>query len=148
MARGSAVHIRGLREFRRDLRMAGAQWPKALRDVNKEVGEAAAEWARGGASGAGGVVAKSAFSIVGAGTQTGARIRWGGSGYEFADGAFMGALQYPQFRQWVGSSWKVAEFGQGPFGINDALAARKEEIGEMYLDALEDLAARAFPNPL
>lgn len=141
MARQSAVRIVGLNRFRRDLRSRGAQWSKELRKVNKEVGEHAAEWARGGAQQHGGVTRKAAYSIVGAGTQAGARIRWGGTGYPFADGAFFGAKNYPQFAPWIGASWKVAEPGGGPYGINPALAARKDDIGELYVEALYKLLA-------
>lgn len=143
MARESqaAIRLTGVDKFRLELRALGPKWTKELSKLNKEVGEEAAKWARGGASQQGGVVAKAAYSIVGAGTATGARVRWGGSGYEFADGAFYGAKKYPQFSEWIGTGWKVAQPGGGPYGINPALAARKDDIGEMFLDKLTELAA-------
>lgn len=147
-AGGGAIGIRGLTELRRDLKALDKTWPKELTKLNREVGNVAAEWARGGAAASGGVVAAAAYSIVGAGTQTGARIRWGGSGYEYADGAFFGSLRYQQFRPWIGASWSLGEGGEGPgsgpYGINPAISARRDEIGEMYLARLEELAARAF----
>lgn len=148
----AGVELKGLREFRRDLKAVGAEWPRELRKVNRQVADDAAEWARGGAHQSGGVARKAAYSIVGASTQRSAKVRWGGRGYEFADGAFMGAKRWPQFKPWIGVDWKPLEGGEGPgrgpYGINPALSDRREDIEDAYLDALDDLAGRAFDSPL
>lgn len=141
MAGRAAIQVEGLREFRRELRSVDDKWPKVLKRAHQEAADLAAEYARGGADAEGGVVAKAAFSIRAAATTTGGRLRWGGRGFEFADGAFFGALQYQRFRPWIGQSWETGKAGEGPYGINDAIAARKDEIGEVYLDALEGVVA-------
>lgn len=155
MARANqgAVRIEGLREMRAQLKRLGVEWPKELRKVNRKVADLAAEYARGGADDAGGVAAKAAYSIKGRNDQTAVIITWGGSGYEFADGAFFGALQYKRFQPWIGNQftggWELGTGaegpGQGPYGIGRAFNPRVvEELTQVHLDALEELAADAF----
>lgn len=157
MARANqgAISIEGLRAFRADLKRIGVQWPKELRKVNRKVADLAAEYARGGADDAGGVAAKAAFSIKGRNDQTAVVITWGGSGYEFANGAFFGALQYQRFLPWIGNQstggWELGTGaegpGQGPYGIGRAFNPRVvEELTRLHLDALTDLAKDAFPS--
>lgn len=142
------VEIHGLLEMRRELKAIDARWPREVRKINRDVGDAAAEYARGGADSHGGVVAKAAYSIVGAGTQTGARVRWGGRGFEFADGAFFGALQYQRFEPWIGNAftggWEIGTGqegpGRGPYGLGAGITPKVvEELAGMYLDRLTEL---------
>lgn len=53
-----------------------------------------------------------------------------------------GRRQHPA---WVGNDWTVATRGQGPRGVNDALADNVDEIGELYLDMTMDVIVRAMP---
>lgn len=155
-ARG-AVQIRGLREFQAELRSADPRLARALAKANKEVAEKVAANIRAKAGSAGGVRAKAAPAIVGRGEQRAAKIAINkGTRFKFADGAFFGAKQYPQFDLWVGnqwdSPWPVGVNDEGPgrgaYAINPGIYESIPEIEEFYLDAFEDAVARAFPVEL
>ena len=46
---------------------------------------------------------------------------------------------------WIGTSWDVGGPG-GPYAINDAIRDQAEQIVEMYGAAVDEIAAKAFPN--
>ena len=150
MARGrGAVEVRGLREFQAELRSAHPKLARALAKANREIAEVVAARARTEAQQAGGVQAKAAPAIRGAAEQRAAKIAIvKGTRFKFADGAFYGALAYPQFDPWVGSSWTAGDASEGPYAINPAIAASIDDIEDFYLDAFEDAVARAFPDEL
>jgi hypothetical protein len=148
VARQPAVEIRGLKEFRAELKAVEAQWPKELRKANKTAAEVAAARARQNVSGLRPVQRKVAGSIRAAATQQQAKIRVGGSGFPalLAMGALLGSLRYRQFPGWVGNDWDVGVAGTGPYGVNDAIAESLPEFIETYDRMLVDLTARAFPD--
>lgn len=150
MARGrAAVQVRGLREFQAGLRAADPKLARAITKANKEIAEKVAARARAEAQQAGGVQAKASPAIKAAAEQRAAKIAIvKGSRFPFADGAFYGALAYPQFDPWVGNSWTPGDAAGGPYAINPAIAASLPEIEDFYLDAFEDAVARAFPSEL
>lgn len=51
----------------------------------------------------------------------------------------------PQHPEWVGNDWTPATRGQGPRGLNNAMADHIDEIGQMFLDAALAVVIRAFP---
>lgn len=57
----------------------------------------------------------------------------------------LGERSRPQHLDWVGNSWTVATRGQGPRGLNDALADNVGEIGDMFIEAAWAVIVRAFP---
>ena len=61
------------------------------------------------------------------------------SSVPFGLGAFLGAKQYRQFPAWVGSSWDL-DAGEGPYVIAPTIAARRQQITDMFTDELR----RAF----
>lgn len=157
MARESAVHVRGLRAFQSELRAASPKLARAMRLANKQIGEKVAAEARSAATAMGGVQAKAAPAIVGAGEQTGAKIVINkGRDFKFADGAFFGAKQYERFPDWVGNQhempWPIGANSQGPglgpYAINPAIFRSIPAIEEFYLDAFEDAVKGAFPDDL
>lgn len=92
--------------------------------------------------------------IRGRGTQTEARIEVD----PIANATYWGAKKRtgwnrrnrnsaPQHPEWVGASWTPAVAGQGPYAINDALARHRDEILDMFGEAVDRTAARAFPDP-
>lgn len=155
------VQIVGLADFRRDLKAVGDEWPRQLRQVNKEVADKARDYARGEATALGGVHAKAAPAIKSFATATQAKIgvtvgdrrfpmaavaTWGAkrhSGWYAARRYRSSVAQHPP---WVGNTYDTGVVGQGPYGINSAIAHHERELAEMYLDGLADLAARAFPT--
>lgn len=52
----------------------------------------------------------------------------------------------PQHPEWVGNSWDVGQLGQGPYAINPAIYHELDNIDRAYLQSIDDLARRAFPN--
>lgn len=149
--------VRGLKDFRRELKAASADLPKALRSAQKEIADEVADRAQSQASGMGGIQAKAAGSIRGYATPVQASIGFPSGGV--AGAAFWGTLRRtgwyaaaryaggpPNTPRWVGASWEPGVAGQGPYAINDALAAFLPELDERYLTMIEDLASKAFPN--
>lgn len=63
----------------------------------------------------------------------------------FADPKFDTATgqQHPTH---VGNSWKPATRGQGPRGLNDALANNQEAIEQMFVDEALEVVARELPS--
>ncbi len=155
------VQIVGLADFRRDLKAVGDAWPRELRGINKAVADRARDWARGEATALGGVHAKSAGGIKSYATATQAKVgvTVGDRRYPAAAVAAWGAKRRTgwyaarryhsshaaQHPPWVGNTWDVGVAGQGPYGINSAIAHHERALAEMYLDGLEQLAQRAFP---
>jgi hypothetical protein len=150
------VEIRGLPEFRRELKVLDGNWPKELRKVHKTIAEEAARRSRGVAARMGGVQAKAATTIKGQSTQKAARISTSGIGHV----AFWGAKKHTgwyaggQYRistgqqhpDWVGNGWDVATMSGGPYAINPALAMYLPTMLDEYGDMIDDLARRAFPS--
>jgi hypothetical protein len=152
-----AIEVKGLKEFRKELKGVSSEMPKALRLWHKDIADSVAARARGTASGMGGVQAKAAGSIKGYATQTQASIGFPSGG--IAGAAYWGmkrhtgwyaAARYSGSRRqhpvWIGASWEPAVAGQGPYAINDTLAEMLPEIDDKYLDGIEALARSAFPD--
>lgn len=158
MARGrGAVEVRGLREFQAELRTAHPKLARALVQANREIAEKVAENIQAKARARGGVTAKAAPAVVGRGEQRVAKIAINkGTRYKFADGAFFGAVQFPQFEPWVGNqyfnTWPVGINDEGPgrgaYAINPGIYESIPEIEDFYLNAFEDAVAAAFPDDL
>lgn len=156
MARAQAVHVRGLREFQAELRATHAKLPRAMRIAHVHIAEKVAENVRAKASThRRRVVAKAAPTVVGRGEQRGAKLTINkGRQFKFADGAFFGAKQFPQFEEWVGNQhempWPVGANdegpGRGPYAINPGIFESIPEIEDFYLDGFEDAVKRAFPR--
>lgn len=134
------VRVEGLADFQRELRKLNADLPKELRKANIEAAEVVAKDARQRAEGRGGVAAKSAPSIKAQGEQRRSKITIGGPKFPFALGAEFGAVEYPQFDPWTGSGSDAGYF------FYPAIRDTREEFMDVYEDALDRLARRAFPD--
>jgi|GEM_PF-1931931 len=156
-----AFEVRGLREFRRELRAIDPKFPKELRLAHKAIADDVATKARSIASGSGGVQAKAAGAIKGYATQSNARVGIAtGKSFPMANVAFWGAKKRTgwygaskyagsggrQHPEWVGNTWDVGVAGQGPYAINDAIASMNSQILDEYADAIGRLMAKAFPD--
>ena len=49
---------------------------------------------------------------------------------------------------WIGDNWTVATKGQGPRGINDALADHIDDLRDEVAVEVDRIAAKAFPHRL
>ncbi|MGH9225701.1 MAG: hypothetical protein ACRD2W_18385 [Acidimicrobiales bacterium] len=140
MAEDSAVRVDGLRPFLSELRRLGAEFPKAIRQANKEVAEAVAIKARASFSSRPGVAPKVAPSVKAFAQQRAAQVQVGGARYPFALGSEFGSVKFKQFPAWRGSG-----AGAG-YSLFPTIRANREEIGRTYLDAVTRATARAFPS--
>jgi hypothetical protein len=151
------VEVKGLKDFRRELKAASSGMPKALRKAQKEIADDVAAGSQLAAFAMGGLQAKAAGSIKGYASQTQASVGFPSGG--IAGAAFWGTLRHtgwyaaaryaggrPNNPKWVGNSWEPGVAGQGPYAINDALADFLPDLDDRYLDMLEDLASKAFPD--
>ncbi len=139
---GYQLRFEGFDEFRRLLNAAEGNWDGALREANRQIGTGVAGKARGATETA--QQAKAAGAISGLGDRRGAKIAVNRSP-AFAQGAFYGAKQYPQFEAWVGNSWEVGGSG-GPYAINPTIRDSMSDIIDAYGDAFEKICALAFPS--
>jgi hypothetical protein len=152
-----ALDIKGLKDFRRELKSASAAFPKEMRKAQKGMADDVATRAQGIASGMGGEAAKAAGQIKGYATQTQASVGFPSGGV--AGAAFWGTLRRTgwyaaaryagstrQHPRWIGNSWEPGVAGQGPRAINDALADYLPNMEARYLDMIDDLTRRAFPD--
>ena len=150
----SGVEVLGLSAFRKELRQLEdpKPWTRELGKVNREVAKQGAEWARAAATAMGGPQKHFAGAIRGYGSAASARIAVKD---QDAYAAFWGAKQRtgwnagnktPNQPEWVGNSWDAAVHGQGPYAINDALATRLRQLEALYINGIDDITRRAFPD--
>lgn len=154
------VEILNYKEFRAALREVEGNWDSAMSLAHQKIGTRGAGFARARARGMGGVQAKAASAIGEKHTPRFAAVAVMPSAVDrMGNAAFWGAKRHtgwydhpryqdsaPQHPPWVGSSWDVAEHGQGPYAINEALAANIDELLDEYLVAIDGIAKRAFPE--
>lgn len=141
-----SIRIQGLNELRAALKALGPEWPKQLGKANKEVGELIARDARDRAESLGGVAAKSAPSIKSSAAARASTVSIGSDQFPFALGAEFGAKKYPQFKPWRGNQWVESGDENVGYFLHPAIRDDVNKIEELYLDAIDKLAARAFPD--
>lgn len=153
-----SAELVGTREFARALRKIGPEWPRRLTEAHKNIADEGANQSRMRARGMGGVQAKASSAIRGRATVNGAFVAVG-SVPAFAGIAFWGAKRHTgwyaksryqgsarQHDPWIGSSWEVGVASEGPYAINDALAAYMPYLVEEFGNMIDDLANEAFPD--
>jgi hypothetical protein len=138
-------------------RMAKDVYGEDIAELNQEIADLLAEKSRREASGMGGVYAKAAPAIVGAGTVRAARIRVKATKqYRFAPAAFWGTKRRSgwyaarrfegsggeQHPYWVGNTWDVGVKGQGPYAINNAIADNIDDVLELWEKRLQEIINR------
>jgi hypothetical protein len=142
VARRTGVEVRGLDQFRKELRQLDRSFGKELGQANKRAAEVVATAARAKALATGGVAAKAAPDIKTAAQQRAAKLVLDATRHGYAIGAFAGSKQYAQFKPWQGPE---IEEGKG-YAVGPAIVEKEDEFLNVYGNALEDLARRAFPN--
>jgi hypothetical protein len=142
MARRTDIQVLGLDQFRKELRQLEKSFGKELGQVNKRAAEVVATAARAKALATGGVAAKAAPDIKTAAQQRAAKLVLDATHHGYAIGAFTGSKRFRQFPAWEGPE---IEEGKG-VAVGPAIVEETENMLNVYGDALEDLAARAFPG--
>lgn len=145
--------MRGLPEFRRELKAVDKAFGKELRQVHLKVARLVADRAKAAAP------ARARKAIRARATQRSASIEmvnnpadalgilWGMR----RRSGWYGARRYRQssgrqFRPWVGNQWDPGETGGQPYYVGPAINASVDEVVELFGDGIEKLAARAFPD--
>lgn len=135
-----AVRIEGLKDFVRELREVDKAFPKELRLAGKDIAEGVAGKTRASFAGGSGSAPKAAPSVKAGATQTGAYVRIGGDAYPTALGNEFGSVRYKQFPAWRGS-----DAGAG-YHLYPTIRASGDEIEKRYMEAIDRVAAKAFPD--
>jgi hypothetical protein len=139
------VEVEGLREFRRELRQAGQQWPKELRQANKDAAEIVAEDARRraprGPHLGGGRVRPIVSSIRALASQGRGQVAVGGASTPHGP-----VLEFGGTIPRRGDTGARTQVRAQP-SLHPALAAKGDEVVEFYGEALDRVYRRAFPRP-
>ena len=147
------VEVRGLAEFRRELKKIDKAFGKELRQVHLAISKMVADRARAAAPPGIKKAIKARATQSAAYVSTVARpdralgVLWGMR----KRSGWYGARRYRQstgrqFEPWVGNQWDPGETGGQPYFIGPAINNSVDEVLEMYGDAIEVLAAKAFPD--
>lgn len=153
MATAGRVEIKGLKNFRTELKRIDSELPKELRKVNLAAAKLVAEGTRSSFASRPGVTSAVAASVKALAGQKSASVRIGGAGkaeaalgHEFGGGKYSAGRPSPagghttQFPAWRGSG------GDAGYSLFPTLRESTDELVEMYGDALMDVADRAFPD--
>ncbi len=154
------VRIQGIEELRRELRASGVNADKALKKVYRRVARMEQTHARRNAVAVGGVYAKARTAIRGDQTARSASVGVSNSGrIPFAQAAYWGTKKrtgwyaggqyhdHPrQHPEWVGNTWDVGRFDQGPYVINFTIAEDMPEIIDKFWSGIDETFADAFDD--
>jgi hypothetical protein len=139
----AAVEVDGLRELRRDLKRAGAQFPKELRAVNLKTAEVVAAEVRRlapkGPHQGGGTVRPIVASVRALASQSRAQVAVGGARTPHAAVHNYGGT-IPRFNSTARTTILPYPY------IEPAIDAKTDEVLAVYDEALDRLLRRAFPG--
>lgn len=139
------VKVDGLDAFRKSLKELGPQWPKRLGQAHREAGDLVATAAKHKASVLGGVHRHVMPSIKAAAAAQQAKVSIGGPAWPMAMGAEFGSLAYPQFPPWRGNQFSL-DSGNVGYLVQPAARENRDEVMDVFDDAIRRLAAEAFPD--
>lgn len=123
------VTIRGEEALAKALAAAPREMKRELRKSHRGVAKKAQGWTRAAAAAGKPQQRRAANAIKASATSTAARLDVKpGARTQGALGTFYGAKRYKQFPSWVGSNWKPATRGEGPYVINPTLAKHEMDI--------------------
>lgn len=130
------IEVLGLNAFRRELKKAEDQFPKAINNINNEVAEIVADAARNRALSQGSTLAKAAPSIRALKGAAKAQVRMGGASYPYAMGAEWGSIRYKQFPLPV----------PGGRSVYPTIKEKRAEVMNRYGDLIDEVSKEAFPH--
>lgn len=139
-----AVEIHGLKDFRRELKRIGPEWPKELRQANKEGAEVVARKARRnapqGPHEGGGRVQPLVSSIRALANQLRGQVAVGGARSPHGPVTEFGG-RIPR----RGSTGAMTTVRAQP-SLYPAIVSERDEVVEVYGEAIDRLTSRAFPR--
>lgn len=133
-----SIRVSGLLELKTELRAAGAEFPKELRRANLKAAEVIVTGTKSEFSSMGGSAVLVVPTVKALATQNRAQVKVGGGasrGSYVAMGNLWGAKRFPQF----------PARRAGGYALYPTIA-RRDEVVNVYLDALDALLGRAFPD--
>lgn len=151
-----------LRDFTKQLRQIDRELPKEVRSTNKVAADLVAGTAASMASSYGPLAARAGSRIKGVAETIRAKVRVTSTkSIPYAIGALTGAKQdvprqisrggtsytirgWNQLPPWIGTQWEPGAPGSGPRAIGPAFSRHREELAELYGDALARIARVAF----
>lgn len=152
--------IRGLKEFRRELRKMDKALPVEMRKVHRKVADLVSSRTRTAMAGglqsgraAKGIKPSATSRSALIDTATTARspftlaVIWG----QRKRSGWYAAPRYAdskgkQFEPWVGNQWDPGEHGGRPYYLGFVVDESLDEIDRIYLEGVDELARRAFPD--
>ena len=138
---GPGVKVVGLDDFRRELKKLEEDLTPELKTVNFQLAVQVQTWAQTKAAAVSPQAAKAAREALKASkTAARAQVILGSNKTPWALGAEFGAARWKQFPAWRGNSK-----GAGYF-LWPSIREHREEIMDLYMAALDKLAAKAFPD--
>jgi len=138
---GPGVKVVGLNEFRRELKRLEDDLTPELKAVNFELAQRVTSWAQTKAAAVSPQAAKAARDALKASrTAARAQVIIGNNKTPWALGAEFGAQRWKQFPAWRGN-----DKGAGYF-LWPSIRDHREEIMDLYMEALDKLAGKAFPD--
>lgn len=130
----------GLLELRAELRAIEPAWPKELRKVNLAISEAVAAGTRDAFASMAGSAPLVAPTVKALAQQVKAQVKVGGSGNSVGEQVAMGNL-------WGSSRFKqFPPTRAGGYALYPTFMNLRPDIEDRYLQMLDELLARAFPN--
>jgi hypothetical protein len=140
---GPAVVVENEADVRRMFKALGGAG-KELSKANRKVAKKVETGTRGRAGSGSAQESSAAKALAARATQSAAELAIRNSAsVPYGVGAFMGALRYPQFPKWVGSSWDLAA-GTGPYAISDYFGGGGvDEVKDEYVKQIAEVLAGA-----
>ncbi len=149
---GAGVTVKGLDEFRRELRRLNDKGlVDDLKEANHDVASRVVDWAQRRASTR--MERSAARTLKASRAQRAAQVTFGGAKAPYAAGAEFGAIRgiprktvrgevrgWNQFREWRGNGRSAG------YCLYPAIRDNEKQIIEIYGDAIEKIAGRAFPD--
>ena len=141
MAEPVGIKVEGLNEFRRELKKLEENLTPELKQINYELATQVTSWAQTKAAAVSPQASKAAKEGLKASrTAARAQVILGSNRAPYALGAEFGALRWKQFQRWRGNAT-----GAGYF-LWPSIRDHREEIMDIYGEALDKLASKAFPD--
>lgn len=139
----TAVDVKGLAQFQRELRLLDKALPRELTKAHKTVAEFIVSRTRTGNLSP--QQRRALPGVVAAAQQRHALVRFDPNKRPFVLGAFFGSRRYRQFPEWVGNRWEPGGPG-GPYVVNQQIRQHDDDIIDLYGDLFDRLAKLAFPD--
>lgn len=136
------VEVPELNEFRRALKQLDNDYAKQLGKINQDVAQSVVDEATtlGEAEGGSYLAALRLRGLRASKAQTAASIVLDGAKAPMIFGAEFGAKRFSQFEPWRGAG------DDAGYALWPAIRAKQPDTEEAYLEALDELSSRAFPD--